>query len=152
MTERYNRIFALMRNSTSSSGMHSGPSFVVNHSAFSSLPDWERRAATLARGSHRLAASASGCFQLGCLFLIRRTATQATSSSFRVPQTKVTKHPTSRVPVRTKPEHQERQRSSQRTMHCHSKSASRIRLILSAKVRAFWSLPLAGSRCSALLS
>ena len=52
-----------------SNGAHSGPSLVVSRSAFSSPPSWERRAAESIRGSLRVAASASGCFQLACLFL-----------------------------------------------------------------------------------
>ena len=40
-----------------------------------------RRAAELLGGSHRVAVSASGCFQLVCLFLNGRVPTWATSSS-----------------------------------------------------------------------
>ena len=65
----------------SSSGAHSGPSLVVSHSAFSSPPSWERRAAESARGSLRVAASASGCFQLACLFLNAWFPTLATFNS-----------------------------------------------------------------------
>ena len=46
----------------SSNGVHVGLSFIVSHSALSSPPIWERRAAELLRGSHRVAASASGFF------------------------------------------------------------------------------------------
>ena len=50
ITGRSRRTLALIRNSISSSETHSGPSFVVSHSAFSSPPSWWRRAANSARG------------------------------------------------------------------------------------------------------
>ena len=78
ITARSNRTLASMRNSMWSNGAHSGPSLVVSHSAFSSPPSWERRAAESARGSLRVAASARGCFQLACLFLNAWFPTRAT--------------------------------------------------------------------------
>ena len=59
---RSSRILALILNSMSSSGEHSELSFVVSHSAFSSPPIWERRAAEFLRGSQR-ASPNTGNFQ-----------------------------------------------------------------------------------------
>ena len=75
------RTLALMRYSMSSSGPHSGPSFVVSHSAFSSLPNLMETRSTLHQGNNFIAASASGCFQLACLFLSALSPTRATSIS-----------------------------------------------------------------------
>ena len=69
ITGRSNRTLVLMRNSSSSNSAHFGPSFAVSHSPFSSPPSWETPAATSFEGSHLVAASASACFQLACLFL-----------------------------------------------------------------------------------
>ena len=79
ITGRSSRTLVLMRNSVSSNGAYSGPSFAVSHSPFSSPPNGERRAPTFFKGSHRVAASAKGCFQLACLFLSWRLPTWALS-------------------------------------------------------------------------